>query len=194
MHFIRNSGGSSVEEANNSPVRQFSEIEGRPSIFEKHQRVEKMSFSGPKKVIMRPKKKVFSRNHIARYFLQKNASKLVKFGRGRSVSDLHQPIGGPHPVLYFTQKYSTAMCYVLGVLECSRGERIVFSGPNTNTNTIRFQNVVRIRIRILFGFRIMAEYEYEYYSGSEIWPNTNTNIIRSATFVRIRIRILRLFK
>ena len=75
-----------------------------------------------------------------------------------------------------------------------RGERIVFSGPNTNTNTIRFQKCGQIRIRILFGFRKMAEYEYEYYSGSEIWPNTNTNTIRSATFVRIRIRILRLFE
>ena len=75
-----------------------------------------------------------------------------------------------------------------------RGERIVFSGPNTNTNTIRFQKFGRIRIRILFGFRNMAEYEYEYYSGSEIWPNTNTNTIRSAKFVRIRIRILRLFE
>ena len=43
-----------------------------------------------------------------------------------------------------------------------RGERIVFSGPNTNTNTIRFQKCGRIRIRILFGFRNLAEYEYEY--------------------------------
>ena len=42
----------------------------------------------------------------------------------------------------------------------SRGERIVFSGPNTNTNTIRLQKRGRIRIRILFGFRNMAEYEY----------------------------------
>ena len=48
-------------------------------------------------------------------FLQKNASKLVKFGLGSSISDLHPPIGGHHPVLYFptqiTKKYSTAMCY-----------------------------------------------------------------------------------
>ena len=76
----------------------------------------------------------------------------------------------------------------------NRGERIVFSGPNTNTNTIWLQKCGRIRIRILFGFRNMAEYEYEYYSGSEIWPNTNTNIIRSAIYVRIRIRIFRLFE
>ena len=51
-----------------------------------------------------------------------------------------------------------------------RGERIVFSGPNTNT--IQFQKCGRVRIRILFGFRNIAEYEY--YLGSEIWPNTNT--------------------
>ena len=47
-------------------------------------------------------------------FLQKNASKLVKFGLGSPISDLHPPIGGHHPVLYFstqiTKKYSTAMC------------------------------------------------------------------------------------
>ena len=49
-----------------------------------------------------------------------------------------------------------------------RGERIVFSGPNTNTNIIRVDKFDRIRIRILFVFFIMTEYEYEYYSGSEI--------------------------
>ena len=80
------------------------------------------------------------------------------------------------------------------VADMFRGERIVFSGPNTNTNIIRVHKFDRIRIRILFVFFIMTEYEYEYYSGSEIWPNTNTNIIRSATFDRIRIRILRLFE
>ena len=69
----------------------------------------------------------------------------------------------------------------------ARGERIVFSGPNTNTTTIRFQKFGRIQVRVLFGLEYMAEYEYEYYSGSEIWPNMNTNTIWSATFVRIRI-------
>ena len=49
-----------------------------------------------------------------------------------------------------------------------RGERIVFSGPNTNMNIIRVHKFDRIRIRILFVFVIMTEYEYEYYSGSEI--------------------------
>jgi len=51
----------------------------------------------------------------------------------------------------------------------SRGERIVFSGLNTNTNTIRSPKFGRIRIRILFGFKNLAKYEYEYhYSGSTI--------------------------
>ena len=34
----------------------------------------------------------------------------------------------------------------------SRGERILFFGPNTNTNIIRNQNFDRIRIRIIFVF------------------------------------------
>ena len=71
-----------------------------------------------------------------------------------------------------------------------RGERIVFSGPNTNT--IRFQKFGWIRIPILSVFRNMAEYKKWYYSCSEIWPNTNT--IRSATLVLIRIQILRVFE
>ena len=54
-----------------------------------------------------------------------------------------------------------------------RGERIVFSG--SNTNTIRFKKCGRIRIRLLFGFRNLAEYEYEYYSEGHFCPNTNTN-------------------
>ena len=76
----------------------------------------------------------------------------------------------------------------------TRGERIVFLGPNTNTNTIRVKKFVRIRIQILFGLRNLSEYEYEYYSGSELWPNTNTNTIQVQKFGRIRIRILRLFE
>ena len=58
----------------------------------------------------------------------------------------------------------------------SRGERILFFGPNTNTNNIRNQNFDRIRIRIIFVF-------------SE-WANTNTNNIRAQIFGRIRIRII----
>ena len=91
----------------------FPKIEGRPSIFGNHQRVEKMSFFRPKKAIMRPKKKAFSRNHIARYFLQKTASKLVKFGLCSSISDLHGPIWGHHPMLYFPSQIqrNIVLCY-----------------------------------------------------------------------------------
>ena len=72
----------------------------------------------------------------------------------------------------------------------ARGERIVFSGPNTNTTTIRFQKFGRIQVRVLFGSEYMAEYEYDYYSGSETLPNTNTNTIRVQKFGQIQIRIL----
>ena len=43
----------------------------------------------------------------------------------------------------------------------TRGELIVFSGPNTNTNTIRFQKFGRIQVRILFGVPLLSKYEYE---------------------------------
>ena len=92
----------------------FRKLRGAPQFLETTKELEKWASPGPKKWLWGPKKDVFSRIHIAGYFLQKTASKLVKFGRGSSVSDLHQPIGGPHPVLYFTtqmtEKYSTAMC------------------------------------------------------------------------------------
>ena len=42
------------------------------------------------------------------------------------------------------------------------GERIEFSGPNTNTNIIRVHKFDRIRIRILFGAPLLIEFEYEY--------------------------------
>ena len=58
----------------------------------------------------------------------------------------------------------------------SRGERILFFGPNTNTNNIRNQILDQIRIRIIFVF-------------SE-WANTNTNNIRAQIFGRIQIRII----
>ena len=35
-------------------------------------------------------------------FLQKNRSKMVKFGLCGFTSDLQRPIGGPHPMLYFS--------------------------------------------------------------------------------------------
>ena len=44
----------------------------------------------------------------------------------------------------------------------SRGERIVFWGPNTNTNIIRVPINDRIRIRILFSLKKSPEYEYKY--------------------------------
>ena len=47
--------------------------------------------------------------------------------------------------------------YIIDIINTStRGERIVFSGPNANMNTIRVHKFGRIQIQILFGLRIMA--------------------------------------
>ena len=86
-----------------------------PRIFGKAPKTLK---NGPQKATKSenrsPPKKAFPRIDMDTCFLQKTASKLVKFGLGSSISDLHHPIGGHHPVLYFstqiTKKYSTAMC------------------------------------------------------------------------------------
>ena len=50
------------------------------------------------------------------YFLQKTASKLVKFGLCSSISDLQTPIGGPHPMLYFPSQIqrNIVLCYARG--------------------------------------------------------------------------------
>ena len=65
---------------------------------------------------------------------------------------------------------------ILDSMYCTRGERILFFGPNTNTNNIWNQILDRTRIRIIF---VISE-----------WANTNTNNIRARIFGRIRIRII----
>ena len=76
---------------------------------------EKRSLWPPKKWKWEPKKKVLFRNNQGMYILQKTRSNLVNSGLRSLISDLQTPIGGHHPVLYFTtqitEKYSTAMCY-----------------------------------------------------------------------------------
>ena len=67
-------------------------------------------------------------------FLQKNGSKMVKFGLYGPTSDLQRPIGGPHPMLYFssqiTKKYSIVLCYKsLGLL--SEGVFLFLSAPSS---------------------------------------------------------------
>ena len=82
---------------------------------EKRHSPKKRSFWLPKKWKFGPQKKVFPRIHLDMYILQKkNRSNLVYLGLWSLISNLQPPIGGHHPVLYFTtqitKKYSTAMC------------------------------------------------------------------------------------
>ena len=67
----------------------------------------------PKKWKFGPKKKVFPQIHLNIDFLQKTASKLVKFGLCSSISDLQTPIWGHHPMLYFPSQIqrNIVLCY-----------------------------------------------------------------------------------
>ena len=53
---------------------------------------------------------------LGRDFSNKKFAQLVISVRSTFQNDLHPPIGGPHPLLYFTtqttKKYCTAMCYL----------------------------------------------------------------------------------
>ena len=55
----------------------------------------------PKKWKWGHKKKSFPESTMAWTFWTKNRSNLVYFGLWSLISDLHPPIGGHHPVLYF---------------------------------------------------------------------------------------------
>ena len=81
----------------------FNHLSGKaePPIWKSDVASEKRSPWPPKKLKWGPPKKAFPRFHLKMYFLQKNASKLVKFGLCSSISDLQTPIGGHHPMLYF---------------------------------------------------------------------------------------------
>ena len=54
--------------------------------------------------------------YVGKVFWAKKSAQLVIPVRSTFQNDLHPPIGGHHPVLYFTthvkKKYCTAMCYV----------------------------------------------------------------------------------
>ena len=90
-------------------------LDSQPQFWKSAEASEKRSPWTPKKWKWEPKKKVFLRIHLGKAFLQKTRSKMVKFGLCNPISDLQTPIGGSHPVLYFTsqitEKYSTAMYY-----------------------------------------------------------------------------------
>ena len=88
-----------------------------PPIWKSDVASEKRSPWPPKRLKWGPPKKAFPRFHLKMYFLQKTASKLVKFGLGSSISDLQTPIGGPHPMLYFPSQIqrNIVLCYANSV-------------------------------------------------------------------------------
>ena len=90
---MRNIGSNGVEEDHliQSTVRRFAEIK-----FIKTLKTRK---NGPLEATKSPQKSI-SPIHIDSSFLQQTVSKLVKFGLGSSISDLHRHIGGPHLVRF----------------------------------------------------------------------------------------------
>ena len=84
-----------------------------PNLFLKKAH-RKWPFSYPKHEENGPKKKLWLDIYVEKGFWAKESAQLVIPVRSTFQNDLHPPIGGPHPVLYFTtqikKKYCTAMC------------------------------------------------------------------------------------
>ena len=106
-------------------------------------------------------------------FIKMETSRILALSFTDLQDTAHVLYQGNIPILSF--KRESLSIYLIPV-SSSRGERILFFGPNTNMNNIRNQILDQIRIRIIFVF-------------SE-WANTNTNNIRAQIFGRIRIRII----
>ena len=104
---------SSSFQMNTCGGTEFLEI--APNSWKSDKASKKKVCLTPKKVKMRAPKKAFPRFHLKMYFLQKTASKLVKFGLCSSISDLHTPIGGSHPMLYFPSQIqrNIVLCYAI---------------------------------------------------------------------------------
>ena len=77
-------------------------LEILPSIPEKWGSSSKMANFDAKKNEYEGQKKDIPRIHIDMDFLQKTRSKLVNFGLHGLLSILQTPIGGRHPVPYFS--------------------------------------------------------------------------------------------
>ena len=75
-----------------------------PQFWQSGEASEKRPPWHPKKWNFGPKKKVIPRIHLDMDFLQKTGSKMVKFGLYGPTSDLQRPIGGHHPMLYFSSQ------------------------------------------------------------------------------------------
>ena len=75
----------------------------------------KWPFSHPKHEQNGPGKKLWLDIYVEKGVWAKKSAQLVIPVRSTFQNDSHPPIGGPHPVLYFTnqikKKYCTAMCY-----------------------------------------------------------------------------------
>ena len=85
-----------------------------PNLFlKKAQR--KWPFLHPKHEQNGSRKKLWLDIYVEKGFWAKKSAQLVIPVRSTFQNDLHPPIGGHHPVLYFTthikKKYCTAMCY-----------------------------------------------------------------------------------
>ena len=85
---------------------------------------EKWQFSHPNREQNWAKKNCEIDHYVGKFFGAKKSAQLVIPVRSTFQNDLHPPIGGHHPVLYFTthvkKKYCTAMCYSLPQSFCAR--------------------------------------------------------------------------
>ena len=110
-----------------------------PNLFLKKAH-RKWPFSHPKHEENGPKKKLWLDIYVEKGFWAKESAQLVIPVRSTFQNDLHPPIGGPHPVLYFTtqikKEYCTAMCYLyttlydrignIGVLRMGKDTKLSF--------------------------------------------------------------------
>ena len=103
-----------------------------PNLFLKKAH-RKWPFSHPKHEENGPKKKLWLDIYVEKGFWAKESAQLVIPVRSTFQNDLHPPIGGHHPVLYFTthvkKKYCTAMCYST-------------PGKNTHINTLEHKTPI----------------------------------------------------
>ena len=80
------------------------------------------------------KKKSFPKSIWTWTFCKENASKLVKFGLCSSISDLHTPIWGHHPMLYFPSQIqrNIVLCYARVYRDPQKWLRNLWMTPNGN--------------------------------------------------------------
>ena len=105
---------SSSFQMNTCGGTEFLEI--APNSWKSDKASEKRSPWPPKQWKWGPQKKPFPNSIWTWTFCKKNASKLVKFGLCSSISDLHTPIWGHHPMLYFPSQIqrNIVLCYASG--------------------------------------------------------------------------------